>query len=57
MCFLPDFIPAIHAIFAHRVKVARKIRAPREYMCLAHSQYAPLIKTRFAFSAESDYSC
>jgi hypothetical protein len=36
MYFPLDFIPAIHAIFARRVKTARKIRAPREYMPAEH---------------------
>lgn len=44
MCFPLDFIRAIHAIFAHRVKTARKIRAAREYMRAAHNVCARFIK-------------
>jgi hypothetical protein len=44
MCFLLDFNRSIHVIYAHRVKTARKIRAPREYMRFAHNCMYPLKK-------------
>lgn len=50
-----DFIRAIHAIFARRVKTARKIRAAREYMRAAHNLCARIIRACIA-SALSMFS-
>jgi len=50
-----DFIRAIHAIFACRVKTARKIRAAREYMRAAHNLCARIIRACIA-SALSMFS-